>query len=393
MKIREVRAHTVVSAGDGGGADYHDQSRGHWIDDHVATPMAKYPQYRASRQTFGLNALGTLVVEVEAADGTVGFGVTTAGEPGAYVVEQHLARFVEGSPVTDIERIWDQMFLSTLYYGRKGLVMHAISAVDLALYDLLAKLRGVPVHQLLGGPARDELECYATTARPDIAQQLGFVGAKMPLQHGPAEGAEGLRANVERLRRERAAVGPDFFLAFDCWMSLDVEYATRLAHLGAEHGLRWLEEPLIPDDYWGHEQLRERMPAAVLMTTGEHEYNRYGFRMLLEKGKPDIIQPDVNWCGGITELLRISALAEAHGAKLVPHGSSVYSYHFVITRQHSPFTEFLMMHPRASEVIPMFHPLLLDEPVPENGRIRLPDTPGFGVRLNPEVQLHRPYSR
>ncbi len=386
-KIRQVRAYTVT----GGGADYHDQDAGHWIDDHVATPMSKYPEYRQSRQSFGINVLGTLVVEVEADDGTVGLGVTTAGEPGAFIVEKHLARFVEGSAVTDLERIWDQMFLASLYYGRKGLVLNAISAVDLALYDLLGKIREEPVYALIGGPVREELQCYATTGRPDLAKDMGFLGGKMTLQHGPTEGVEGLRANIERLRTMRERVGPDFWLMFDCWMALDVEYATRLAHAASEYALKWIEEALIPDDYWGYGELRARMPSTMLMTTGEHEHTRWGFRMLLEKGRPDVIQPDVNWCGGITELIKIAALADAHGALVVPHGSSVYSYHFAITRQNSPFTEFLMMHPQASEIVPMFSPLLLDEPVPFGGRLRLSETPGFGVRLNPAIDLNRPY--
>ena len=111
--IKHVRAFTLR----GGGADYHDQADGHWIDDHIATPMSKYPEYRQSRRTFGINVLGTLVVEIEASDGTIGFAVTTGGEPAAYIVEKHLARFLEGAKVTDIEKIWDQMYQSTLYYG------------------------------------------------------------------------------------------------------------------------------------------------------------------------------------------------------------------------------------------------------------------------------------
>ncbi|MBM7791063.1 L-rhamnonate dehydratase [Tenggerimyces flavus] len=388
-RIRAVRAFVVR----GGGADYHDQGAEHWIDDHIATPMAKYPEYRQSRQAFGLNVLGTLVVEVEADDGTVGFALTTAGEPGAYIVERHLARFLEGAPVTDIERIWDQLYNATLYYGRKGIVVNVISAIDLALYDLLGKLRGEPVYALLGGPVRDELVFYATGARPDLAEGMGFIGGKLPLHHGPAEGPAGMRANLRELQTMRERVSDDFFLAWDCWMSLDLDYATRLAHAGAEFGLRWIEEALPPDDYWGYAELRRRVPPGMWVTTGEHESTRYGFRLLLEMGCADLIQPDVNWCGGITELLKISALADAHGAMVVPHGSSVYSYHFVVTRHNSPFAEFLMMHPQASEVVPMFSPLLLDEPVPVNGRLKLPETPGFGVRLNPECELHRPYPR
>lgn len=391
LTIKHVRAFVLR----GGGADYHDQADGHWIDDHISTPMSKYPEYRQSRRSFGINVLGTLVVEIEASDGTVGFAVTTGGEPAAYIVEKHLARFIEGARVTDIEKIWDQMYQSTLYYGRKGLVINTISGVDLALWDLLGKIRQEPVHQLLGGAVRDELQFYATGARPDLAQKMGFIGGKMPLHHGPSEGEEGLRKNLEQLADMRERVGPDFWLMLDCWMSLDLNYATKLAIGAHEHGLKWIEEALSPDDYWGYAALRNNVPKGMLVTTGEHEATRWGFRMLLEMGCCDIIQPDVGWCGGLTELVKISALADAHNAMVVPHGSSVYSYHFVATRHNSPFAEFLMMAPKADEVVPMFHPQLLGEPVPVNGRMRLSalDKPGFGVDLNPDCQLHRPYNR
>ncbi|MBR7956704.1 L-rhamnonate dehydratase [Burkholderia cenocepacia] len=385
--IRAVRALTVR----GGGADYHDQDAGHWIDDHIATPMSRYPEYRQSRQSFGINVLGTLVIEVEASDGTVGFAVTTGGEIGAFIVERHLARFIEGQRVTDIEKMWDQMFHATLYYGRKGVVLNAISGVDLALWDLLAKVRREPVHQLLGGKVRDELEFYATGARPDLAKEMGFIGGKLPLHHGPAEGAAGLRRNLDALADMRSRVGADFWLMLDCWMSLDVPYATRLAHEAHALGLKWIEECLPADDYWGYAKLRRDVPRGMLVTTGEHEATRWGFRMLLEMECCDIIQPDVGWCGGLTELMRISALADARGVLVIPHGSSVYSYHFVTTRHNSPFAEFLMMAPQADRVVPMFDPLLLDEPVPVGGRMKVPDTPGFGVRLNPDVRMQRPY--
>jgi L-rhamnonate dehydratase len=386
--IRHVRAFVAR----GGGADYHDQAGGHWIDDHIATPMSVYPEYRQSRQSFGINVLGTLVVEIEADDGTVGFAITTGGEIGAFIVEKHLARFLEGAAVTDIERIWDQMYRSTVFYGRRGVVLNAISGVDLALYDLLGNIRQEPVYALLGGPVRDELTFYATGARPDVAQKLGFIGGKLPLHHGPAEGEEGLHRNLDSLRDMRERVGDDFWLMLDCWMSLDVDYAIRLAHRAADYGLKWIEEALLPDDYWGYQRLCEQVPPTMLVTTGEHEATRWGFRQLLEMRCADIIQPDVGWCGGITELLKISALADAHGVMVVPHGSSVYSYHFVVTRTNSPFAEFLMMHPTAEEVVPMFSPMLLNEPLPVNGRMKVPDRPGFGVQLNPDIELTRPYT-
>ncbi len=390
-RIKHVRAFVVR----GGGADYHDQGAGHWIDDHIATPMSRYPEYRQSRQSFGINVLGTVVVELEAQNGTIGFAVTTGGEPAAFIIETHLARFLEGSDPADYERIWDQMYFSTQFYGRKGLVVNAISGVDLALWDLLGKLRDEPVYHLLGGAVRDELQFYATGARPDAAQALGFIGGKLPLHHGPAEGEDGLAKNLAMIGEFREKTGSDFWLMLDCWMALDLNYATRLATSAwYEFGLKWIEEALSPDDYWGYADLRRNVPRGMLVTTGEHEATRWGFRMLLEMECCDIIQPDVGWCGGITELLKISALADARGKLVIPHGSSVYSYHFVITRHNSPFAEFLMMSPTADEVTPMFHPQLLGEPVPQNGRMHVSalQKPGFGVDLNPAISLRRPYT-
>jgi L-rhamnonate dehydratase len=355
--------------------------------------MSHYPRYRETRSSFGANVLGSFVVEVESESGEVGVGVSTGGIPACWIVENHLSRFVEGQRIDDVELIWDQMFNATLFYGRKGLVLNAISAVDLAIWDLRGRVRQEPVFNLLGGPVRDELVFYATGSRPDLAKEMGFIGGKMPLLHGPAEGREGFRKNVERAEQMRSAVGDDFWLMYDCWMALDVQYALKLIDAVHELNFRWIEEFLPPDDYWGYAEVKRRRPNGIMVTTGEHESTRWGFRMLLEMDCADIIQPDVNWCGGLTELIKISALAEAYNVPVIPHGSSVYSYHFVVTRHHSPFAEFIMMAPGSEEVVPMFTPLLLNEPVPENGQMRVPDTPGFGVELNRDIQLIRPFPR
>jgi L-rhamnonate dehydratase len=390
-RVASVRALVVR----GGGADYHDQQQGHWIDGQIATPMSVYPEYRATRSSFGLNVLGSVVVEVEAEDGTVGVGVSTGGPPAAWLVEKHLARFVEGKRAHELELAWDQMWRATMFYGRKGLVLNAISAVDLALWDLLGRLRDEPVHAMLGGAVREEIEFYATGPRPDLAKDLGFVGGKTVLAHGPAEGEAGLRRNLDHAADMRQRVGDDFFLAYDCWMALTVDYTLRLLEGLRPYRFKWVEEFLPPDDYWGYAEVRRRAPSDLLLTTGEHEATRWGFRLLVDMGCCDIVQPDVGWCGGLTELLKISAYAAAHGVLVVPHGSSVYSYHFVATRPESPFAEFLMMAPDAASVVPMFTPLLTGEPVPERGRMRMTalDGPGFGVELNRSLPLERPFPR
>jgi L-rhamnonate dehydratase len=338
---------------------------------------------------FGLDVLGTLVVEVETAAGDVGVGVSTGGVPACFVVERHLARLVEGADPSDLETIWDRMWRATMFYGRRGLVLHAISAVDLALWDLLGRLRDEPVHALLGGAARDEIELYATGPRPDLAKELGFVGGKMSL------GADGLRQNLATAEEMRGRVGDDFVLAYDCWMALDVPDALSLIEGLAPYRFRWVEECLPPDDYWGYAELRRRAPRDVLITTGEHEATRFGFRLLVDMGCCDVVQPDVAWCGGLTELLRIAAYADAHGVLVVPHASSVYSYHFVATRRATPFAEFVMMSPDGGSIVPTYGTLLEGEPLPAGGRIPVAalDRPGFGVELNRSLDLARPFPR
>jgi L-rhamnonate dehydratase len=149
--------------------------------------MSVHDQYSGPRSSWGKEILGQMIVEVVADDGTTGVGIANGGEPACFIVEKHLARFIEGQDPRNIELMWDQMFRATINYGRKGLPIQAISAVDLALWDLLGKIRDEPVYGLLGGKTKDRVPCYCTTARPDLAQGLGFVGAKYPLAYVPAQ--------------------------------------------------------------------------------------------------------------------------------------------------------------------------------------------------------------
>lgn len=388
-KIVQVRA--LVSSG--GGADYHDQTTDHWINGKIATPMSVYPEYRAHRSSWGLNVLGSVIVEIEDDQGNVGIGVSTGGVPAAWLIENHFARFVEGARVGDVERVWDQMWRASMYYGRKGVAVNALSAVDLAMWDLWGQARQEPVHHLLGGALRQNLTFYATGNNPLRSKQLGFVGAKTTLKRTMSEGLGALDDELEELAGIRALVGDGYPLMLDCWMSMTLNGAKKLLSGLADLDYLWMEEALPPDDFWGYAELRRNRPLTTLVTTGEHEAGVQGFRMLLEMGAADIIQPDVGWCGGLTELRRIAALADAYGVPVVPHGSSVYSYHFMVTQRIEHPAEFLMMHPEASEVVPMFSPLLEGEPVPVNGQMTIDNRPGFGVSLNPSVHLERPFAK
>lgn len=383
ITISAIRAFVVES----GGADYHSQSEEHWIVQQVATPMSHYPVYKQTRTSFGLNVLKSIVVEVEASNGIVGFGITTGGYPGAWLIMNHLDRFIVGQAVEDIEKMWDQMYRASLFYGRKGLVLNAISAVDLALWDLLGRLRQEPVYAMIGGKVRDEIIFYATGPRPDLAKELGFIGGKMPLKYGPADREEGLRLNIKKAEEMRNKAGEDFWLMWDCWMALDLPYAQKLLHKSEQLGFQWLEECFNPDDYWSYRDLKKRAGNTMMITGGEHEATRYGFRMLLEFCDLDMIQPDVGWCGGLTELIKIGNLAESFGKLVIPHGSGVYSYHYVTTKINSPFAEFLMMCPDAASLAPQYDPLIKDEPLPVNGKLKVGDAPGFGVELNRNAGL------
>jgi L-rhamnonate dehydratase len=395
-KIKEIRAYFMGGATaekGSGGADYHDQQEKHWIDDKICTPMSKYKKYEQSRQSFGINVLGTLVVEIEADNGVTGFAVSTAGEMGCFIVEKHLNRFIEGRCVSEIKLIHDQMLRSTMYYaGSGGLVMNTISCVDLALWDLFGKCTQLPVYKLLGGAVRDEIQFYATGSRPDLAKEMGFIGGKMPTHFGPHDCDHGVRETAAMVADMREKCGPDFWLMLDCWMSMDVNFATKVAHACAPYNLKWIEECLPPQQYDGYREIKRNAPAGMMVTTGEHHGTLESFQTLSETGV-DIMQPDVGWCGGLTTLLEIAAIAKAKGQLVVPHGSSVYSHHAVITFTNTPFSEFLMTSPNADHTRAQFAPILLDEPVPVNGRIHksVLDKPGFGVALNPECKLTRPY--
>ena len=159
--VKEVRAFVIGTKVEeekaGGGADCHAQAHGHWIvDTPISNPSSGFHDAKTSRKTWGIDALGTVVVEIETHGGIVGVGVSIGGAPACYIVEEHLARFVEGQDVRNIELIWDQMFRGTVNYGRKGLPLQAISAVDIALWDALGKHKGEPVYNLLGGKTKEK---------------------------------------------------------------------------------------------------------------------------------------------------------------------------------------------------------------------------------------------
>ncbi len=380
FKITVVRVH-VVSRETGGGDYFQNAGETHWlVDSLISNPMSGYEKYRQSRSSWGIGVLGSLVVEIETETGIVGVATGTGGVPAAWLIKNHFARFIVGTDARNLNLIWDQLYRSSLPYGRKGLPMMAISAVDLALWDLVGKVRQEPVYNLIGGLSRNEISFYCTGPMPQAIKELGFWGAKVPLPHSHFEGEEGLRKNLAYLTSCREVLGSDYPLMVDCYMSLTVPYAVRLAEACKHLDIYWWEEVLSPDDVEGYRLLKQAHPT-LKWTTGEHEYSRYGFRRLIEERMLDIIQPDVMWVGGLTELLRIAAHAAAYDIPVVPHGSGPYSYHFIASQTGAAFCEYVAASADGLSIQPVFGSMFSGETIPINGSLIVSEAPGFGMEI------------
>ncbi|KAK8869491.1 hypothetical protein IAR55_000056 [Kwoniella newhampshirensis] len=388
-----TKLETFVPSAHGSGGDYHRQDGDHWIvQGNISCPMHQYPEYKVSRTSWGIGVLGSIFVKLTASDGSVGYATGFGGPPALYLIEEHFKRFVVGQDPRDTNKIWDQMFRASMFYGRKGITLAAISAVDLAIWDLLGKIRDEPIYKMIGGRTKKDIPLYLTGPRPEIAKELGFWGAKVALPHGPPDGHEGIRKNVAYLKQCKEAVGEDYPVQVDCYMSLNVPYTIQLIKACDKAGvdINWWEEVLHPDDFDGHVKLKEALPTHTF-TTGEHEYSKYGFRKLIENRAVDIIQPDVMWLGGLTELIKVAAMAAAYDIPVVPHGSGPYSFQAIMTFTNSSFCEVIANSPDGRSISPSFGNLFTNEPMPTNGRIDLTDAPGFGLELNPAAELV-PYS-
>ena len=203
----------------------------------------------------------------------------------------------------DIETHLGHLWRSTMHYGRMGVTMNAISGVDLALWDIIGKALGLPVYKLIGGAEKHRMPAYCTGNDIDQHVEFGFKRLKLAIPYGPADGREGMRKNVELVKRARAALGPDGDIMLDCWMAWTERYTLEMAELLEPYRVYWMEEVLQPHDYAG---LRTAATPSnsTRIATGEHEYGRYGFRNLLEHNAAAIWQPDIHWCGGLTEMRR-----------------------------------------------------------------------------------------
>lgn len=365
----------------------------------LITPLHVFPDYREvlGKGFVGLRTgpIKAVLVRIRTDEGLEGLGSVGVGSGSAlYIINEHLKPLVLGQNPFDLEALWEKMFRSSLNYGRKGVVLEAISAIDIALWDILGKALGHPLYDLLGGKTREKIRVYASRLYAHDNLELlareatdyvkrGFTAVKQRFGYGPPEGVRGMRKNLELVQTVRKAIGPDVGLMADAYMGWDLQYAVKMIHMLEDAGLRldWVEEPLIPDDLDGYARLRRSVHTPI--SAGEHEFTRYGFRDLINREAVDILQPDVNRVGGITEARKIWALAAAHNMPVIPHAGQLHNYHLVMASLNSPIAEYF---PGPEEGVALdddtlFWEVFEGEPNAINGYVSLTDRPGLGLKL------------
>src|ERR1700733_589630 len=381
MKITEVRTRVVQWEG-----------RTVPLPAHFCTnPMDLVAFREASMGNFAFH--GWVLVEIFTDCGHVGLG-NAALSPivTKTLIDTYLKPLLIGADPWDTEYLWQQMYRRTMAFGRKGVAITAISAVDIALWDLLGKSAQQPVFRLLGGRTKDKIPVYASRlyampipelrAEAERYKAEGYKAMKLRFGWGPIDGAAGMQKNIELVRAVREVIGEGIDLMADAYMGWTLDYAKRMLPLLEPFHLRWLEEPVIPDDTRGYEELKSygRIPIAG----GEHEFTVFGFRELLESNALDYIQFDTNRVGGISQARKICGLAESFQVPVVPHAGQMHNYHVTMASLNAPIAEFF---PKVDVEVgnELFWYIFDGEPFPKNDSIDLDESlPGLGLTVNEE---------
>jgi L-rhamnonate dehydratase len=361
-------------------------------EERLIRPIDIYPEHKTEGATW-LEPLASNhyrivahFVEIQTDDGLTGIGGPMPHDQ-AYIIATQIQPLLLNQDPLAIERIWDRVYRS-MVHGRKGVAMMALSVVDCALWDLKGKWANAPVYTLLGGPTRTTIPAYASmlgySLDPELVQERaqevvrqGYGATKWFFRDGPTDGAAGIQRNLRLVRTLRESVGPDIDIMLDCWMSWDVPYTIQMASRLEEYMPRWLEEPVLPDKIEQYAEIRRNV--RIPISGGEHEYTRWGLKALMDAGACDVLQPDIYWAGGISEMMKICALASAYDLPVIPHGHSTpATAHFIAAwpEPTCPLLEYLV---KWNEI----HQFFLKSPLkPVNGVITLPTTPGLGMELD-----------
>ena len=308
-------------------------------------------------------------------------------EGAAVVVHRQLRPFLLGKEALAGEALWDQLYRSNRHSRSSHYIM-AISAVDNALWDLRGRYFKAPVYSLLGGPTRPAVQVYGSclgfSVEPEFLKkkcvelkQKGFMHQKWFMPFGPGDGAVGMEKNVAIVRNLREAMGYDVDIMFDAFMGWDLNYALQWAKQVEQYRPRWIEEAFTPDKLESFAALRRA--TSVPVATGEHFYGRWETKRYLDAQAITVVQADPEWCGGVSELVKICHIASAYDAHVIPHGHGVHAAMHVVASQSPmtcPLVEYLI--PKMTT----YHHFEKWNPTPVNGKITLPETPGFGIIID-----------
>ena len=326
---------------------------------------------------------GLNVVHIDTDEGVSGVGlaggIEEAPEVGR-VISEHLKQYVVGQDPFDTERIWDAMWQPKLV-GRRGITTRVISGIDIALWDIKGKVANRPVYKLLGGYA-DKVPVYVAGGYYEEGKGLEELASEM--EHNVNMGARAIKMkvggapineDVERVRVVREAVGPDVKLMMDANCAYRVYEAIELARKVEKYDLFWFEEPVNPDDYKGYQMISQA--TSVPIATGENEYTRYGFRDLIENRCAAIIQPDPLVMGGVTEFMKVAALAQSHDLPIAPHGKQEVNIHLASAIPNGLILEFYR-----GSTDPMWDKMFEEPLTIVDGYVSPPDRPGLGITIN-----------
>jgi L-alanine-DL-glutamate epimerase-like enolase superfamily enzyme len=357
------------------------------------------------------SAQDDIVVEVHTDEGISGIGETDLNAwiaracieaPGMHTMDLGLGELLLGSDPLDPPAVWERLYVGTAMTGRRGALIHALGALDIALWDIAGKAAGVPSWKLLGDAAHEWLTPYASLLPHSRSfedfrqsfvdqvigsQQLGFTAAKLELLISGPYASTGLDESDERMveiiAAVREAAGPEFTIMVDVGYAWDnVDRALEVLETWARYDVFFCETPLWANDLIGYRSLSERSPIPI--AAGEWLSTRFEFQDLLDRGGVQVAQPDVGRVGGLTEARRVCAMAQERGRLVVPHGwktgiTIAATAQLAAVTPHMPFFEFV---PQAVAESALRRELTADEIGLQNGRLQLPERPGIGVELD-----------
>jgi len=379
VELLELHGHYEAEAG------VNQQRQVNPLDIYEDQPALTYKDTPSGTKRVNTSAI---YLRIKTQDGLEGIYGPIEREP-AMVIYEDLRPFLIGKDALATERLWDQMYRSNRH-SRDGFFLMAISAVDNTLWDLKGRYWNTPVYRLLGGPTRESVEVYASclgfSLEPEAVRkrclavkQEGYRYQKWFIGYGPGSGVEGLKKNVELVRILRETLGDDTQLMFDAFSGWDQAYALEWAHQVEKYHPRWMEEIAHPEKIESFVNLRRG--TSIPIASGEHFYGRWEVQRYLQAGALSVVQADPEWCGGISELLKIGTVASLYDVPVIPHGHSIHAAMHVIASQ-SPMTfplgEYLINKMRH------YYHFEKRAPVPQRAHIMLPKEAGFGIELDPE---------